>query len=158
YDPPPDGEYPDPTEAGNEITPTMGTTASLDTWDRRVVFDVCGRWTPRRPPASMFPMQYNSGIEIIQTPGYVVLRLEMIHEARIIPVDGTPPLDSDIKQWMGESRGHWEGNTLVVETTNFNGIPHMTNIGTSGSPGYNTPTSEQLHLTERFTRISNDQL
>ncbi len=57
----------------------------------------------------------------MQSPGYVVVRLEMIHEARVIPVDGRGQLDPAIKQWMGESRGHLEGNTLVVETTNFNG-------------------------------------
>ncbi len=155
---PPDGQFPELTELGKEISPTMGTSWFRDTWDRPEDFDVWDRCITRGLPASMFPMQYNNGIEIIQTPGYVVLRLEMVHEARIIPVDGTPPLDPAIRQWMGESRGRWEGNTLVVETTNFNGIPHMTNIGTTGSPRYNTPTSEQLTLTERFTRISDEFL
>jgi hypothetical protein len=155
---PPDGQFPELTDLGKEVSPTMGTSWFRDTWDRPEDFDVWDRCITRGLPASMFPMQYNNGIEIIQTPGYVVLRLEMIHEARIIPVDGTPPLDPAIKQWLGESRGRWEGNTLVVETTNFNGIPHMTNIGTSGSPGFNTPTSDELHITERFTRIGEDQL
>ncbi len=155
---PPDGQFPELTALGKEISPTMGTSWFRDTWDRPEDFDVWDRCITRGLPASMFPMQYNNGIEIIQAPGYVVLRLEMIHEARIIPIDGRAPLDPAIKQWMGESRGRWEGNTLVVETTNFNGIPHMTNIGTTGSPNYNTPTSEQLHITERFTRVSDDRL
>lgn len=155
---PPDGQFPELTELGKEISPTMGTSWFRDTWDRLEDFDVWDRCITRGLPASMFPMQYNNGIEIIQAPGYVVLRLEMIHEARIIPVNGAAPLDPAIKQWMGESRGRWEGNTLVVETTNFNGIPHMTNIGTTGSPRYNTPTSEELHLVERFTRVSENRL
>jgi hypothetical protein len=155
---PPDGQFPEMTEEGKRRSATMGTSWFRDTWDTPEDFDVWDRCITRGLPASMFPMQYNNGIEILQAPGHVVLRLEMIHEARIIPVDGSPPLDGSIKQWMGESRGRWEGNTLVVETTNFNGIAHMTNIGTSGSPRYNTPTSEALHITERFTRVSDTEL
>jgi hypothetical protein len=63
----------------------------------------------------------------------VVIVLEMAHEARIIPTNGAAPLESQIKQWLGESRGHWEGNTLVVETTNFNGLVGMTSAGVPGS-------------------------
>lgn len=155
---PPDGSFPALTEEGERQAATMGSSWFRDTWDTPEDFDVWDRCITRGLPASMFPMQYNNGIEILQAPGYVVIRLEMIHESRIVPVDGTPPLDSDITQWMGESRGHWEGNTLVVETTNFNGEPHMTNIGTSGSPRRNTPTSEELHITERFTRVGEDEL
>jgi hypothetical protein len=106
----------------------------------------------------MFPFNYNNGIEIHQAPGYVVIRLEMIHEARIVPIDGRRKLDPAIKQWMGESRGHWEGNTLVVETTNFNGIGGMTNVGIPGSPRGNTPTSEQMKITERFERVDDDTI
>ena len=70
-------------------------------------------------PSSMMPYRYNNGIHIMQAPGYVILDLEMMHETRIVPVDGRPALSPRIKQWMGESRGRWEGNTLVIETTNF---------------------------------------
>ena len=66
---------------------------------------------------------YNNGIRIMQSPVYVVMLLEMAHEARIIPTDGRPALDGSIRQYLGESRGRWEGNTLVVATTNFNGKP-----------------------------------
>ena len=88
----------------------------------------------------MLPRNYNNGIRIMQFPGYVVILLEMAHEARIIPTSKRPPIDGAIKQYLGESRGRWEGNTLVVETTNFNGKPAMTNLGVPGSPAL-TPAS-----------------
>jgi hypothetical protein len=102
----------------------------------------------------MFPFRYNNGMEIIQTPGYVILNLEMIHEARIIPVDGRPQVSSGIRQWLGESRGRWEGpNTLVIETANFKGGGSMVNYGTPGAPaGNRIPTSDQMRITERITR------
>ena len=77
---------------------------------------------------------YNNGVEILQSPGYVVFRLEMIHEARVIPTDGRARRRRRSSSGSGESRGRWEGNTLVVETTNFNGQGSSTNIGTVGSP------------------------
>ena len=70
----------------------------------------------------MFPFRYNNGVQIIQSPGYVVLNMEMIHEARIIPIGAPPPASAAVKQWLGISRGRWEGaggTTLVIETTNF---------------------------------------
>jgi hypothetical protein len=121
----------------------------FDTWDRCIT---------RGMPVSMLTRNYNVGIRVMQSPGYVVILLEMAHEARVIPTDGRPFIDPTIKQYLGESRGHWEGNTLVVETKNFNGKPAMTNSGVPGSPsaqtgGYAlTPASESLHITEWFTR------
>ena len=112
----------------------------------------------RSPRTVAFPFNYNNGIEIHQAPGYVVVRLEMIHEARVVPVDGRAPLDPAIKQWMGESRGHFEGNTLVVETTNFNGLGGMTNVGIPGSPRGDTPTTTNMKITERFTRTDDDTI
>jgi hypothetical protein len=79
----------------------------------------------------------------VQGPGYVVFRNEMIHEARVIPVNGKPHVDSTVRTWMGDSRGHWEGNTLVVETTNF----------VAGIPVGNTPASDSLRVVERFTPV-----
>src|ERR1700730_2524771 len=102
-------------------------------------------------PVSMEPRNYNNGIRIVQSPGYVVIVLEMAHEARVIPTNGAPPLDSNIKQWMGESRGHWEGNTLVVETTNFNGKVGKTSGGVPGAPRELQPSTESLRTVERFT-------
>jgi hypothetical protein len=125
-------------------------TTDFDSWDRCIT---------RGMPASMFPFQYNNGIEIFQSPGYVVLNLEMVHEARVIPTDGRPALASEILHWMGESRGHWEGNTLVIETTNLQPGPSVTNVGTSGSPqGNKTPVTPTAKIVERLTMTSPDAI
>ena len=90
----------------------------------------------------MFPFRYNGGMDIYQSPGYVVLSLEMVHEDRIIPTDGRQALPSVFRNWMGESRGRWEGNTLVIETGNFNGRTASVNFGILGAPpGNRIPTS-----------------
>ena len=86
-------------------------------------------------------------------PGFLVIRHEMIHETRIIPLDGRPHLSPAIRSYMGDSRGRWEGRTLVVETTNFNG-----RTGSRGRNGNGNPTSPALRLTERFTRLDADTL
>jgi hypothetical protein len=108
------------------------------------------RCITRGYPAGMFPAGYNNAYQIIQTPGYVVLVLEMIHETRIIPIDGRPKLSADIQQWNGEPRGHWDGNTLVVESTNYN---DKGSIGTSAATGRmrGIPQSASMKITERFT-------
>ncbi len=156
---PPDGRFPALTPKGKEMYEKMhgsykpGQTvfdspADFDSWDRCIT---------RGMPVSMEPRNYNNGIRIMQSPGYVLIVLEMAHEVRIIPTNGRPPLDASIKEWMGESRGRWEGNTLVVETTNFNGRGDLTNAGVPGSPPL-TPASEQERVTERFTRTDNDTI
>jgi hypothetical protein len=110
-------------------------------------------------PSSMMPYRYNNGVRIMQTPGYVILDLEMVHETRIVPVDGRPALGKAFEHYMGESRGHWEGNTLVVVTTNYHPGPSATNIGVAGSPqGNRMPVSEQMKTTERFTRLNDDMM
>jgi hypothetical protein len=113
------------------------------------------RCITRGVPGGMFPAGYNNGYEIIQIPGHVVIVYEMIHETRIIPLDGRPHVGAGIRMWNGDPRGHWEGNTLVVETTNFNdkGV-----IASSAAAGRirGIPHSEQLHVVERFTRVSED--
>jgi hypothetical protein len=104
---------------------------------------------------SIMPSSYNNGNQIIQTPGYVVIRHEMIHETRVIPLDGRAHVGNDIRMYMGDSRGHWEGNTLVVETTN---MTDKTAIGSNGT-GYNGEGgrhSTAMKLTERFTRVADD--
>src|SRR5690606_41593455 len=102
-----------------------------------------------------FSFMYYSRCERIQCPGYVVIRLELIHEARVVPLDGRPPRDAEIRQWMADSRGRFEADTLVIETTNFNGETPMLIVG----PGGNTiPTSRSLRLVERLTRVAADTI
>ena len=155
---PPDGRFPALTEEGQRRSGLMGSSWSRSVYDSVADFDTWDRCITRGLPPSMFPFNYNNGVKIHQAPGYVVINLEMIHEARIIPVDGRPVLPAAIRQWMGDSRGHWEGNTLVVETSNFNGIGGMTNIGIPGSPRGDTPSTENMRLTERFERVADNQI
>jgi hypothetical protein len=118
-------------------------------------FNALDRCITRGLPASMFPFMYNSGIEIVQAPGYVAIRLESIHETRIIPLGGQPRLGPALKQWLGDSRGRWEGRTLVVETTNFNArFPMMI----QGPGGTGIPTSESLRIVERLTRVDENTI
>ena len=124
------------------------SVADFDSWDRCIT---------RGMPSSMMPYRYNGGFRILQAPGYVVFQLEMIHEARIIPTDGRAPLAPDIEQYLGESRGHWEGTTLIVETSNYKEGPPMINLAVPGSPpGNRFPYSSQMKTTERIVRLNND--
>jgi hypothetical protein len=94
----------------------------------------------------MLPSGYNNNYEIVQVSGYVVILVEMIHDARIIPLDRRPHVGSNIHQWLGDSRGHWEGNTLVVDTANFSDKTAFRGSG------------KDLHLIERFTRTDPDTI
>src|SRR2546422_4299178 len=156
---PPNGRFPALTPKGQELYDKMhGSYKPRQTvFDSPEDFDSWDRCITRGMPVSMLPRNYNNGIRIMQSPGYVLIVLEMAHEVRIIPTDGRPVLDKSIKEWLGESRGHWEGNTLAVETTNFNGKTDMTNAGVPGSPPIN-PTTENMRITERFTRTDNDTI
>jgi len=95
------------------------------------------------------PIIYNNDFQIVQSPGYVVIAPEMIHSARIIPTDGRPHLPSDLQQWLGDSRGHWDGDTLVIETTNFK--PEDGVVFQGADPA-------TFKLTERFTRVAGDSI
>jgi hypothetical protein len=151
---PADGRLPAMTPEGKRHSALMRSSwRKGQTFDWTDDFDSWDRCISRGMPASMLPMQYNNGIRIYQAPGLVAIQLEMIHEVRIIPVDGRAPISSRIRNWMGESRGHWEnGNTLVVETTNLNDGPSATSIVTTGSPPENdTPISDKARIVERFT-------
>lgn len=101
---------------------------------------------------SMMPVVYNNGNQIVQAPGYVVLRNEMIHEARVIPLDGRPHLPGTFTGYMGDSRGSWEGNTLVVRTKNLNGQNGLQ------ANGQLVLTSDAVEFVERFTRTGPDTL
>jgi len=157
---PPDGRFPELTETG--VALQAGMRGSYN--PGQTVFDGIGdfsawdRCITRGMPTSMLPRNYNNGIRIVQSPGYVVIILEMAHEARIIPTDPRPPLDSPIRQWLGESRGRWEGQTLVVETTNYNGRVGLTSAGVPGSPGPLQPSTVNMRTIERFTRVDDETI
>jgi hypothetical protein len=155
---PPNGQLPAQTALGKEMSASMGSDWNREVFDSVADFGTWNRCITRGLPEGMFPNPYNNGIQILQTPGYVVINLEMIHEARIVPLGRMPPLDSDVKQWQGSSRGHWEGNTLVVETAHFNGQTSMTDVPTRGSPKDPTASSTELKLVERFERTGDDHL
>jgi hypothetical protein len=116
-----------------------------DSWED---FSYYIRCITRGVTGSIFPVIYGNGQQIVQSPGFVTILQEMVHESRVIPLDGRPHASSNIRTYMGDARGHWEGNTLVVETTNF--LPNKTGIGLNGG---GIPTSDALVLTERFTRV-----
>jgi hypothetical protein len=151
---PPDGRMPPMTPDGERRAAERARRSStgagpfngpddLDYYDRCVSRGVLG---------SIAPVVYNNGTEIVQAPGYVAIRFEMIHDTRIIPLGDRAPVSPAVRQHMGIPRGHWEGDTLVVETTNFNGT-----IGVTGN-GRLMPTSDALKMVERFTRISADTI
>jgi len=154
---PPDGRFPAFTPKGQELFEKLHGSYrprrvdGRDIFDNMDDFDTWDRCITRGMPVSMLTRNYNVGIRVMQSPGYVVMLLEMAHEARIIPTDGRPNLDPTIRQYLGESRGRWEGNTLVIETLNFNGKPAMTNSGVPGAPALN-PASENMRIVERLTR------
>jgi hypothetical protein len=159
---PPSGVLPALTPEGKKRALAMRSGWSLPgespTYDGPNDFDSWDRCTTRGMPSSMMPYRYNGGFTIWQAPGVVVFDLEMIHDARVIFTDGRAPLKSAHKQLMGDSRGRWEGNTLVVETTNYRGgHAPMINLAVVGSPAGNRfPHSDQMKTTERITRLNND--
>jgi hypothetical protein len=153
---PPDGRIPALTSDAQKLAAdrnaarrgracTSAPGGCHDSWEDESLWDRC---ITRGLTGSVIPNGYNTGNQIVQGPGYVVFRNEMIHEARVIPVNGRPHVNSSVRTWMGDSRGHWEGNTLVVETTNF--IP--------GIPVGNTPASDALRIVERFTAVDANTL
>lgn len=155
---PANGRFPEMTEIGKQMSAVLGSSWGRTVFDHYTDFDGWDRCISRGMPSSMFPYQYNNGIQIFQAPGHVVVNLEMIHEARIIPVDGRPALDPAIREYMGESRGHWEGNTLVVTTSNFNGMLSQTNAGVTGHPSGEHAASTEMIITERFERTGPDTM
>jgi hypothetical protein len=142
---PPDGRVPvkpAAEEARKRNLTNEDSYELMSPWDRCIT----------RGPGRMFPAGYNNAYQILQTPGHVVILHEMIHEARIIPIDGRPHLDKSVRSWTGDPRGRWDGNTLVVETTNFNDKGWIATNAASGRIR-GVPHSEALRLVERFTRV-----
>ena len=119
-------------------------------WTDRSLYDRC---ITRGIFGSVLPVIYGNGNYIFQSPGYVTITYEMVHDTRIIPLDGRPHIGGAIKQYMGDARGRFEGDTLVIETTNFLGS--ATGVGGNGG---GPPTSDALRVVERITRVAPDML
>jgi hypothetical protein len=147
---PPDGKIPPMTaEARERIAAQAAARKSsgrgpADSYTDRSLYDRC---ITRGLPGSMMPAIYGNSYEIVQGPGVVAIRYEMIHETRVIPLDGRPHAGSGLPQDMGDARGRWEGDTLVVETVNF-----------KARSVYRNARADTLKLTERFRRISPDKV
>ena len=144
---PRDGRIPPLSDAGARRSASR-RTASQDraVADSHLARSLWERCITRGLPNGMMPAGYNNNIQLLQTPDTVVVFNEMIHDARLISLDGQPRLDDTIRQWRGDSRARWDGDTLVVETTNFSQQADF-----RGSQG-------NLHLVERFTRSGPDTL
>ena len=144
---PPDGRIPPLTEAAQKLIAERAEIRrehGLDGPEYRPINERCLWRASTGPP--IFPVGYNNNYRITQTPGYAMILSEMIHDARIIPLDGRQHAGQNIRQWLGDSVGHFEGDTLVVDTTNY-------------SPeSFFRGSRENLHVVERFTRVSPNRL
>jgi hypothetical protein len=120
----------------------------MSVWDRCIT---------RGVPGSIFPAGYNNAYQIMQMPGYIIILYEMIHDARIIPLDGRPHPPPAVRNWMGDSRGRWEGNTLVVDVTNYNSKGWIASSAAGGRIK-GIPHTDRLHVVERFTRTGPDTI
>jgi len=159
---PPDGKIPPLTDdakkraealraAGGHPVRVRTGGIGTDGPEDRGVAERCLLGFSTGPP--MLPGGYNNNIQIFQTRDFVAILLEMNHDTRFIPLDGRPHLPRATRQWMGDSRGHWEGKTLVVETTNFTDKTASISL-----TGFAVGSAERLTLTERFTRVDGDTL
>ena len=152
---PPDGRWPALTNRvrARDAALTASRNAAPDSFTDLNLYD---RLITRGVPGAMIPGFYNHNYQILQTPDYVVILVEMIHDARIIPLDGRPLLSPQVRQWMGDSRGHWEGDTLVVETTNVTAKADERAI----SNGLSLVLSggEHMTLVERFRRVDAESI
>jgi hypothetical protein len=147
---PPDGRIPPLTPEGAARARAAGRARSSfvgDPFDGPEDLSLLDRCISRSIPGSMIPVMYGNTYEIVQAPGYVVITYEIIHEARVVPLDRRPHAGARIRQHMGDARGWWEGDTLVIETTNF-----------TPEAAYRGANPETLRVVERFSRASPDRL
>ena len=148
---PPDGRLPPLTPEAQkraaasavEQRETQAGHPRADSYEDRPLSERCILFGGTVP---MLPGAYNNNVQLVQTPGYVAILNEMIHEHRIVPLDGRPHVNPGIRLWLGDSRGHWDGNTLVIDTTNFSARTDFSGSGTG------------LHVVERFTRVDPETL
>jgi hypothetical protein len=149
---PPDGRV--PVKRAAEDTRDYNLAHNGDSYEHMSVWDRC---ITRGVPGSMFPAGYNNAYQIVQVPGYVVIFHEMIHDARVIPIDARPALSDRVQLWMGDSRGRWESDTLVIETTNFNGKGWIATSTASGRIK-GVPHTHRLRVVERLRRVAPDTI
>ena len=158
---PPDGRLPPLTpEAQADEDARLAARAErgpADTWTDMDLNDRCMLWSVGPP---MLPTGYNNNYLILQTPAHVVIQVEMIHDTRIIPLDGRPRPDRGIPQWLGEMRGRWEGDTLVVETRRIARSEEGSSFGNDvvRIRAANGGRTESLRIVERFTRVDADTI
>ena len=148
---PPDGRVPytpPERERADAFAAAINADGAADTWTDRNLYERC---ITRGLPGTMMPGFYNHNYHILQAPGYVAIYVEMIHDARIIPLDGRAHVPASIRQWLGSSRGRWEGDTLVVETTNFTDAVRDRGLTVFGG-------GRDGRLVERFTRVDADTI
>jgi hypothetical protein len=147
---PPDGKIPPLTKEARDRAAARAKAkresgrGPADSWEDLTLYDRC---ITRGLPGSMMPVIYGNSYQIVQSPGFVAIRYEMVHETRVIPLDGSPHVAAGIQSYMGDARGHWEGDTLVVETTNF-----------KEGATYRDANAATLRLIERFTRVAPDKV
>jgi hypothetical protein len=146
---PADGKMPPLTEEARRREAERAAYRKLHPYDGPEDIPLSERCLTRGLPT--IRAGYNSYFHVLQTPGYVVIHMEMMHDTRIVPLDGRPHVGSSVRQWLGDARGRWEGDTLVVETTNFNAKP-------AGTAQLRMGTSERFRLVERFTRVAPDTI
>ena len=144
---PPDGRVP-PMSADARARQQRGVRGSFGNgpFNSHEDFTLYDRCITRGVPNAIYPAVYNANTRLVQGPGYVAISYEMIHETRVVPIDAGPHLPSHLRQYLGDARAHWEGDTLVIRTSNFN--------GRSSYRG----SSDKLVLTERFRRVDADTL
>ena len=155
---PPDGRLPPLSAQGQKRAAEEAVEAkrrvAAESAQSRSLAERCITWGADGPP--MLGSTYNANLQILQTPSKAVILTEMMHDARVIPLDGRPHLAAAIHQLAGDSRGHWEGDTLVVDSTNFT---DKTNFrGPPATARQDIFSSPELHVIERFTRISEDTI
>ncbi|MEQ1911787.1 MAG: hypothetical protein ABMA15_23415 [Vicinamibacterales bacterium] len=140
---PPDGRLPAQTPEAKQRVAAARALIGFDSYENRPMQERCILWTHEGPP--MMPPPYNDLMEIVQTRDHVIVTRELA-APRLIPIDGRPHLPESLRRWGGDSRGRWEGDTLVVDTTNFH--PKTAMLGSTGT----------LHVLERFTRVNADRI
>ena len=147
---PPDGKIPPLTPEAQQRARGAGRVRSSfagGPFDGPEDFGLLDRCISRSVPGSMIPVMYGNNYQIFQTPGFVTIVYEIIHETRIIPLDQRPHVGAGIRQHMGDARGHWEGTTLVVDTTNF-----------TRAAAYRGANPDMLRVVERFTPVASDTI